>query len=187
MPLSNPAPREHIHTRKVDCRGYLRADGLWDIEGHLTDVKTYGFDSDWRGEVSAGTPIHDMWMRLTVDDHLVIQAVEAKTDAGPYQICPDVVSNYQRLVGLSIRPGFHQKARELLGGTEGCTHLVELLGPLATTCFQTIYPYRSRHRRDGERKPGEERKRPRLIDTCHAFASDGPVVKRYWPEFYTGK
>ena len=187
MSLSSPAPREHIHTREIDCRGYRRADGLWDIEAHLTDVKTYAFDSDWRGEVGAGTPVHDMWMRLTVDDDLVVRAVEAVTDASPYEICPAVTVNYQRLVGLSIRPGFMPKVREVLGGTQGCTHLVELLGPLATTAFQTIFPYRSRLRKEGERDPAKPVKRPTLLETCYAFASDSPVVKRYWPDFYTGK
>ncbi|MBO6784243.1 MAG: DUF2889 domain-containing protein, partial [Alphaproteobacteria bacterium] len=45
MPLSPPAEREHIHTRTVECAGYRRTDGLWDIEGHLTDVKTYTFEN----------------------------------------------------------------------------------------------------------------------------------------------
>lgn len=187
MPLSSAAQREHIHTREIDCRGYRRADGLWDIEAHLVDTKTYGFGNEWRGEMTPGTPIHDMWLRLTVDDDFVVRAVEAVTDASPYQLCPEVTANYQRLLGLSIRPGFMQKVRALLGGTEGCTHLVELLGPLATTAFQTIFPYRNRQRleRGGQRAKSE--RKPRLIDTCYAFASDSPVVKNYWPEFYTGK
>jgi len=25
-----------------------------------------------------------------------------------------------------------------------------------------------------------------VIDTCHAWASDGPVVRRWAPDFYTG-
>jgi len=187
MPLSPAAAREHIHTREIACRGYRRDDGLWDIEAHLSDVKTYAFSNDWRGEIAPGTPIHDMWMRITVDDAMVIRAVEAVTDGSPYRICTEIASRYQRLVGLAIRPGFHRKVRELLGGTEGCTHLVELLGPLATTCFQTVFPYRNRHRGEGEGNPTTASRRPRLIDTCHAFASDGEVVRRYWPEFYTGK
>ena len=28
---------------RFSCTGYRRADGLWDVEGHLTDVKTYAF------------------------------------------------------------------------------------------------------------------------------------------------
>lgn len=190
MPLSSPAPREHIHTRTIDCRGYRRDDGLWDIEGHITDVKTYGFGNHFRGEIASGTPVHDMWLRLTVDDRLTIHAVEAATDASPYAICPNVVPNFQRLKGLRIRPGFQRQVRELLGGTAGCTHLVELLGPVATTAFQTIFPYRDRQRRgEGSAAHGaaeRSRRKPRLIDTCHAFASDGEVVKHYWPEFYTG-
>ncbi len=186
MPLSAPAPREHIHTREIDCRGYRRADGLWDIEAHLTDVKTYAFDNGWRGTLEPGAPVHDMWLRLTVDDHLVVHAVEAVTDASPYEICPQVTANYQRLIGLSIQPGFMPRAREVLGGTQGCTHLLELLGPIGTTAFQTIYPYLNRMRRHASQPPPKSTKRPRLLETCHAFATDSPVVKRYWPEFYTG-
>jgi len=26
-----------------------------------------------------------------------------------------------------------------------------------------------------------------MFDTCYAFRSDGPVVKKEWPEFYTGE
>src|SRR5579883_1358554 len=187
MPLSPSVPREHIHTRTVECRGYLRADGLWDIEGHITDVKTYVFANHFRGEMPPGAPVHDMWLRLTIDDRLTIHDVEAVTQASPYAICPDVTPNFQRLKGLSIRGGFQKQVRELLGGTDGCTHQVELLGPIATTAFQTVYPYRESHPRPRpERKASDKpRRKPPLIDSCHAFASDGEVVKRYWPDFFT--
>ena len=40
MPLSvTPVSRIRKHTRSVRFDGYARADGLWDIEAHLTDVK----------------------------------------------------------------------------------------------------------------------------------------------------
>jgi hypothetical protein len=183
MPLAPAAPRELIHNRQVECRGYRREDGLWDVEGHITDTKSYGLENHARGMIEPGEPIHEMWIRLTVDDHLVIQEVEAVTDHSPYPICPAITPNFQRLKGLSIRPGFLSKARQLLGGTEGCTHLVELLGPVATTAFQTIYPYRERQRREAASSSG---RRPRLIDSCHAFDAGGPVVKVLWPEFSTG-
>ena len=57
----------------IECRGFRRADGLWDIEGHLTDTKTYDFDTQFRGTVASGAPVHEMWLRLTVDDDLVIR------------------------------------------------------------------------------------------------------------------
>jgi len=187
MPLSPSVPREHIHTRHVECRGFRRADGLWDIEGHLTDVKSYPFHNLHRGEIAPGTPIHDMWLRLTVDDDLTIHAVEAVTDSSPFRTCPEATPNFQRLVGLSIRSGFKREVRERLGGTQGCTHLVELLGPIATTAFQTVFPIKNRSEAAGAAQDGAHRPRPQLIDTCHALASDGQVVRESWPDYYTGK
>jgi len=193
MPLPPPSAREPIHTRRVTCNGYRRADGLWDIEGHLVDTKSYGFSNQDRGEVAPGEPIHEMWLRLTVDDTLTILAVEAVTDHGPFGICPNITPNFQRLVGLQIKSGFTQAVRERVGGVHGCTHLVELTGPVATTAFQTIFPYLSRMRARQEGREdgppqaeGDKAKRPLLLNTCHAFASDSPVVKRQWPQFYTG-
>jgi hypothetical protein len=190
MPLSAPAPREPLHIRQIECQGFQRADGLWDIEAHMTDRKTYSFPSDERGEVTAGTPIHDMWVRVTLDDGFHILAIEAVTDSSPYSVCPAITPNFQRLVGLRIGPGFNARVRERLGGTEGCTHLVELMGPLATTAFQTIFAAKHRAERERGKKSeaptGKPQKRPALLGTCHAFAPDSPVTKRNWPEFYTG-
>lgn len=172
-----------MHTRRVECRGYLRDDGLWDIEGHLLDTKPYDLPNDDRptGQIRAGDPLHEMWLRLTVNLDLEVLAVEAKTDFGPYGLCGDIVGNFQRLVGLRIASGWTQKTRRLLGGVEGCTHLVELLGPVATTAFQTIYPARAK--RDAL---SPSKGKPGLIDSCHAYRADGPVVKTRWPQHYTG-
>jgi hypothetical protein len=42
MPLPvTDVERELRHTRRVRYEGYRRADGLWDIEGHLTDIKSH--------------------------------------------------------------------------------------------------------------------------------------------------
>lgn len=186
MPLTPSAEREPMHTRTIECRGYRRRDGMWDIEGHLTDVKAYAFENDHRGTIGPGEPLHDMWIRLTVDDALTIRSVEAVTDAAPYGVCPSITPSFQRLVGLAIKPGFTAKVKQLLGGVEGCTHLVDLLGPVATTAFQTVFPVLARERAgtvEGGMAPG---RRPVLLNTCHAFVSDGDLVRRRWPAFYTG-
>ena len=41
MPLTPPADRKPMHTRRIRCEGFSRADGLWDIEAHLIDTKPY--------------------------------------------------------------------------------------------------------------------------------------------------
>ena len=188
MPLSAAAPRKHIHTRQIECRGYLRDDGLWDIEGHITDVKTYPFHNEWRGDMQPGMPIHDMWIRVTVDNEFIVQAVEAVLDATPYSICPEVAPNFQRLVGAQIKGGWRRAVRERLGGPNGCTHLVELLSPMATVAFQTIRPYQ-RYLVKKQLEPDADdptTRRPWQIDTCYGWAADHAVVQRYLPDHYTG-
>lgn len=188
MPLSTPAARERKHTRRIELNGFLREDGLWDIEAHLTDEKSYGFDNEWRGRVEPGAPVHDMWIRLTVDDDRVVKAVEVVTDVGPYSMCPDIAPNFQRLVGLKVGPGWNNRVKELVGGTQGCTHLGELLGPVATIVYQTQSPSLLRKKRGAAEAPKPEvpRRKPANLDTCHAYASDSDVVKRFHPAFYTG-
>lgn len=183
MPLSKPAAREHVHTRTIECRGYRREDGLWDIEGHLIDTKTYSFENRWRGTVEAGVPVHEMWLRLTIGDDLVVREAEAATEHAPYEICPAVTPNFSALEGMRIAPGWNVRVRRLLGGVKGCTHLVELLGPLATVAYQTLAG-RRRDAKPDAGKTGAPRRKPFIIDTCHAYASDGPVVEREWPDFY---
>jgi hypothetical protein len=181
MPLTPPVPREPMHNRQVECRGYRRADGLWDIEGHLVDTKSHAFENHYRGVVEAGVPVHEMWLRITVDDDLLIHAAEASSDHFPFLACPEVAPRFEALKGIRVGPGWRRKVQELLGRTNGCTHLVELLGPLATTAYQTVYPKRAKRAAE----EGAQRK-PELIDSCHAMRSDGEVVKRSWPAFYTG-
>ena len=31
--------RRLMHTRTVECNGYIREDGLWEVEARLVDVK----------------------------------------------------------------------------------------------------------------------------------------------------
>ncbi len=173
--------RRLLHKREVKCFGYERYDGDFDIEGHLTDVKTYGVDGFDRGSMKPGEPVHDMWLRLTVDVNLKIKGSKAEIVWSPYNICKVVEPNFNQLVGEVIGPGFTKRVRRRLGGTHGCTHLVELLGPIATTAFQTIYPKKSKP--SGE---VDKERKPTLLNTCHAWADDSDMVKVRHPKFFTG-
>ena len=117
MPLSSPAPRKLMHTRTIECRGYEREDELWDIEAHLTDTKTTPHTRREGGrERRPGEPVHDMWIRVTIDLDLKIHEVEARTDEGPYSICDNITPNFRALAGLTIGPGWRKGIAERVGG-----------------------------------------------------------------------
>lgn len=183
MPLSTPKRREPVHHRAIDCRGYRRQDGLWDIEGRLTDVKSYPFSNAFRGEIQPGEPLHDMWLRLTIDEDMTVMKVEAVTDAAPYAVCPAITSAFTKLEGLTIGPGWRREVSRLLGGINGCTHLVELLGPIATTAFQTVQNWKPKK---STTAPPDAERPPRILNSCHALARNGEVVKEHHPRWYTG-
>src|SRR5260370_33962146 len=195
MPLSPPVGRQHLHTRRVTCQGFFREDGLWAIEGRITDEKSYEHANEWRGPLKPGDFVHDMSIRLTLDDRFTIVDVEAVTDKSPYRICGDVAPDFKKLIGLRIGGGFHREVRARLGGVHGCTHIVELLGPVATTAFQTVSSGKAReldraHRakNDPARQvaaPSKPRRKPYVIDTSHAWAADAPLLNRGAPHFYT--
>ncbi len=186
MPLPEPTSRAQLHTRAITYQGFERSDGLWDIEAHMTDTKTYEFRNDWRGTVKVGEPLHEMLLRVTIDDDFVIQDVEAATEFSPFEMCPDITPAYKSLVGITMGPGWRRAIRQRIGGRSGCTHLTELLFPMATVAFQTIWPRRRQNLRQADSGSGDDDHRPQVIDTCHAWASDSPVVKKNAPKFYTG-
>jgi hypothetical protein len=201
MPLSPPAARRHLHARTLAVDGYIRDDGLWEIEARILDHRSYAFDNEWRGRVMPGTPLHEMWIRVTLADDLTIAAVEAGTDHSPFAVCPEVLPNFQRLVGARIGPGFARAVREAVGGRKGCTHIVDMLDQVATVALQTKVTAQAKALRRralgepadpaaaGARSPWAEAPagtRPPVIDTCYAWASDGEVVRRLLPEHFTG-
>lgn len=200
MPLSQPTERERLHTRAIEINGYRRADGHYDIEAHLTDCKSFGQTNYDRGYIEAGEPVHDMWLRMTVDETMHIHAVEAVSDRTPYAMCPTAAPNFTLLAGMRIKAGFLREATHAVGGAIGCTHLRELLQQIATTAFQTINPARARREMAAEGASADQRGSDafdtritekwgggnKILNTCLAYDANGPLVKRRWPHLYTG-
>lgn len=189
MPLSEPQARKKLHHRLIDCQGFEREDGLFDIEGRLTDTKTYGFDTIIRGRVEPGDFVHDMKIRMTLDDNFTIVDFEAVSDHHPYKNCGDIAPDYKKLIGLRIIPGFSEASEKAIGGPRGCTHHTSLLKDLANTAYQTLGPVLYRRKRDEgiEIKDMFKKRRPHMLDGCHALARDNENVKQFFPQWYVAK
>ena len=179
MPLSHAESRQLLHLRDIAIRGYLRADGLVDIEAHMKDTKTYSFGNHDRGRINAGEALHGMGLRLTLDDKLTVVRAEAAMDDTPHAICPGVAPNFAALAGLTIGKGFLKGAMERVGGTAGCTHLRELLQQVATTAIQTMFSIRA-HKSAREGGTTEDRWDipSALLNSCHAYNEQGPLVAK---------
>ena len=172
--LSPAVPREAVHKRQINCNGFVRADGLYDIEAELTDHKTYDFPSDFRGTVTPDLAVHHMVLRITIDRDRIIRHAEAITITGPYAICPTANAVFDNLVGLQIGPGWRRKVQAAIGGRHGCTHITELLGPVATIAYQTLYGEEARQRRQSGTLSDQDKQasRSQLANSCVGYADD---------------
>ncbi len=175
------SPREEIHVRRLDIRFYRRADGLMEVEGRLVDTKTHPFRRQLSDcDMAPGAPLHDIVVRLVLDAGLCVVAATATYHAAPFTVCQEAARTLGPLVGLVIGAGWNKRVRELLGGAASCTHIVELLGPMATVVLQGLAPQRLESLTD----PANEAGRRSKVDSCQAYAATGTVVARLWPHLH---
>jgi hypothetical protein len=180
MPLSESAKRREIHHRVIDMKAYAREDGLYDVEAHLVDRKPFAFARISSPEpLPAGQPLHDLWIRLTVDDQYVVRGIEAASDVTPYELCKEAESTLTVLVGERVASGWSSKVKQRLRGAASCTHLMEMLIPMATTALQGIHGMQREHITSVDASSV-----PVKLDSCYAYARHRDVVKLYWPQHY---
>jgi hypothetical protein len=186
LPAASPSPfdssvtRQDLHFRRIDMRGYKRSDGLFEIEGRVTDRKPYDFISRTRErEVPANQPIHDMGVRVVIDEDLTVLDIQTFTDASPYPHCTLGGLALQSMKGVRMTNGWTRAVRSRLGGNRACTHLMELLLPMATTAYQALALH-NRQRPEKRDATG----RPTKIDSCYAYGASQDIIKQLWPEYY---
>lgn len=182
MPLSPSISRRALkHTRAIQVEAFARDDGLWDIDAHISDIKTR--DITLASCVRpAGAPVHDLWLRLTIDTQLNVVDAQAVSDAVPYpNFCDTIVPAYRKLVGLNLMHGFREGVRQRLSGVQGCTHLTELALVLPTAAIQA-FAGEVLDTRDGASGNSQSQK-PFQLDRCHALRTDGAAVAQYYPHW----
>jgi hypothetical protein len=126
---------------------------------------------------SAGDPIHEMSLCLTVSTAFLIVGARAESTVVPYAgFCERVAPDYRKLIGMTISAGFMREVRGLFGGANGCSHLTELIGAVATAAFQTM----------SEEINASTDRQPFQLDGCHALRTEGDAVRLFYPKWYRG-
>ena len=177
MPLPAPAsPRRRAHVRRIEIEGFLREDGLYELDASLVDIKDVDYPLA-SGLRPAGVPVHLMRVRVTLDAAFTIVDAHACSDAVPYfGMCDTIGPAYRKLIGLNLVRGFRRTVGEMFADVRGCTHMTELLLSLPTAAIQTFATFR----RDNEDSP----EKPFQLDRCHALESSAEAVRVYYPRWY---
>ena len=114
MPLPpSPIPRQRLHQRQVTYEGFMRDDGLVDIDAHLVDAKDHDYEL-LTGVRPAREAVHDMWARVTIDRRLRhSRDRRAHRFACPIRT-PATASSplYSRLIGANLLQGFRKRLHD---------------------------------------------------------------------------
>jgi hypothetical protein len=194
MPLSSPVSRQLRHTRKIRLEAFERDDGLWDIDACLTDEKPRDVHLA-SGVRPTGLPIHELWLRITIDRKLSIVDAQASSQWAPYDsLCAESNSAYRQLIGLNLLKSFRREVNQRLRGVAGCTHLTELCAVLPTAAVQAFAgevwnvengsPFdHSEDQPEQDQSNAKEEQPPFQLGRCHALRFDGPAVKEHFPRW----
>lgn len=175
--------RQLKHRRQIDVQVFACGNGLWEVDAVLTDVKTR-IAHMAEGPRAPGTPIHDMLLRLVVNERLDVIAAGSESRWAPYAGICDIHGDeqgdaYARLVGLNLLQDFRKQLRQRVGGVLGCTHITELAQVLPTAVVQAFAGevIDTCGTVEGAQKPFQ-------IDHCHALRSSGEAVRLHYPRWY---
>jgi len=181
MPLPQPLTRREIHERSIDMKCFARDDGLFDVEARLVDRKPFPFFRIERADaIPPHEPLHDISIRMTIDRDYVVRAIAASSDVTPYALCREAEETLQPLVGERVASGWASRVKGALRGAASCTHLMEMLLPMATTAFQGVNGLK----RENNNVPYDAKAMAGRMDSCYAYSRERSVVKVHWPELY---
>lgn len=166
---------ERIHTRNISVTTYECTDGGILVEGILKDdrLKPYYRLS---GEKHDPHTVHHLIIRMLVNGPpLTISAVEAEMPGVPQEACPETKQSIKILEGWRIEPGFTEKAKNTLGGREGCVHLTALVMAMAPAAVQGFWANHSR--KPLPKEISSDIVDQYLIDTCWVWRREGPLAQ----------
>jgi hypothetical protein len=161
-----------VHTREISMRTSDLGDHYILVEGNLIDHR-YG--AGQKNASDESELVHHMVIQLKVKGpRMLIEKAEATMLHHPREECPEMLPWIRNLEGLEIAPGYSMKVKKAIGGTKGCAHLTSLVIAMGESAVQGYWAaYDADRKKTGLR----EQTIKKIINTCHLWKEDGPIVK----------
>jgi hypothetical protein len=174
MALLENRTGNRVHSRTLEIFTYPAEGRGIIVTGELVDKRLqpgYGLS----GEIRPPSTVHHMIIRMLIEGlSFTIREIEVEMPGVPRDACLETAQFLDRLVGMNIVAGFTLKAKEMVGGREGCAHLLALLTAMAPAAVQGFWVHHSS-------KPIEKETSARLldkylIDTCWVWRCEGQLA-----------
>jgi len=166
-----------IHERSISIKTIEADDKTLVIEGTLIDNRLCKTFIYLLSVVADPRIIHHISLRLELSlPKLTIKSAHIDMHEVPHEVCRDILSVGEKLVGISLFKGFNKNISALIGGQNGCLHLFNLLLSMRAAAFQGYFAFVSRILEDGSRRQLEIDKSI-LLNTCHVWSETGPFAE----------
>ncbi len=174
-----------LHTRAYEIEAFVEDESHFRLIGVMRDVRPDGL---WGIVDTEPMTLHDMHIELVING-TTFEITEVRTAmlTHPQEQCPLILPVFQELVGTSIARGFGNRVKSLFGGPRSCTHFVALLNAMAPVAMQARWSFfhavsndsmsimaADPEKRQESMRAGHAANR----DTCHVWASDGPMFAK---------
>ncbi|MCX5852535.1 MAG: DUF2889 domain-containing protein [Deltaproteobacteria bacterium] len=177
MVLFGKSKGKRIHTRTIELNTYEYDDQRLVIEGSLTEKRLYEYHLA-TGEKKPAGIIHHMIIRWLVNmSTFIIEDIEVEMPAIPHKECLETITSLAPIKGMRIAGGFTLKAKELVGGVRGCSHLMALLISMAPAAVQGYATYHSQ--KPAGFGPLMTEVLQFLVNSCRPWREGGPLIKKY--------
>ena len=167
-----------IHQRDIKINCYETAQGTLMIEGILSDERMFPFLLySSKKRCDAGF-VHKIVVTMTLSiPDLEIINIESQMPVVPLPECTEIRDSVKRLLGKRIAGGFTNEVKKMLGRTQGCLHMTNLILAMASAAVQGAWSYYSRIREGGEsKKPSTDNSI--IVNSCWLWRDDGPLMER---------
>ena len=174
--MLNSLKGRKIHTRNIQIATYETDTENLIVEGILKDnllISHYHTS----GEKHPPNTVHHMVVRMLIETtSFRIENIEVEMPVFPQKDCGETSKSLDKIIGMKIAPGFTEKAKNMLGGTNSCSHLKTLVLSMASAAVQGFWVQRTKQLKSDESTP--DLMNSYVIDTCWVWRKDGPLVSQ---------
>jgi len=167
-----------VHERRLEFKTYPLEDDRVIVEGWLRDERlTTGYH--WDARIREPGVVHHLCVRLLVGGTpLSIQDAEAEMPVVPHPLCPTTQDALEKITGLPIVTGFSDRVRELIGGIEGCSHIMHLVIAMGPAALHGYWTQQSTKPPAAPRSADRDPRLDYVINSCRLWREDGPLIQR---------
>ena len=172
--MLNSLKGRKIHTRNIQIATYETDTENLIVEGILKDnllISHYHTS----GEKHPPNTVHHMVVRMLIGTtSFKIEDIEVEMPVFPQKDCGETSKSLDQIKGIKIAPGFTEKVKNMLGGTNSCSHLKTLVLSMASAAVQGFWVHRTKEPKSDDNTP--DLMNSYVIDTCWVWRKDGPLA-----------